>query len=257
MLCSFIVSASQVPHSVSLAVPTGDDSKPSPALSFPFLDLKEMSKEERQHLVQQLYSESVDMMDKFQNLFSATTKSLKQRNIEVKEILCQLVGLGPLLPTYDDLNLPVFRRQLPALRKSKSVDDAMLVIGEYCSFFNFRMIEHIIDKLGTPEDKKNLSKYEEQFNKYAQRHVFECPSELGVICDDHIDMFVKLDNTYNNCTIENLHLFVNKLWSIFNVSSAAGLKLCRFEPAWLLESDISASLPHCKRYLSSVLWTRS
>ena len=188
-----------------------------------------MSKEEKQHLQQRLYGESIVMAEKFQRLISDTTESLKRQKVTVREILCHLVGLGPLLPTYDDLKLPVFRRQLPALRKAKSVDDAMQVIGDYCSFFNFRMIDHIISKLGTIRDKKNLSKYEEEFHNYCQHHIFECPSELGSISSDHANMFVKLDKTYDNCTIEILHIFVNKLWSIFNVSSATGLKLCRIE----------------------------
>ena len=177
---------------VSISVSASAESDPCQRLTFPHLNLSKMSEEEKQHLQQRLYADSVNMMDKFQNLFSATTKSLKEQNISVKEILCHLVGLGPLLPTYEDLNLPVFRRQLPALRKAQTVDDAMLVIGDYCSFFNFRMIEHIVDKLGSRQDKRNLSKYQEEFNKYAERHVFECPSEVGKLSSDHANMFVKL-----------------------------------------------------------------
>ena len=109
----------------------------------------------------------------------------------------------------------------------------MLVIGDYCSFFNFRMIEHIVDKLGSRQDKKNLSKYQEEFNKYAERHVFECPSEVGKLSSDHANIFVKLDDTYENCTLQNLHLFVNRLWNIFNVSIATGLKLSHIEPGCL------------------------
>ena len=213
-------------HTVAIAV---GYPIPQAIFTFPCLDLKEMSKEEKQHLQQRLYIESIAMAEKFQRLFSDTTESLKRQKVTVREILCHLVGLGPLLPTYDDLKLPIFRRQLPALRNAKSVDDAMQVIGDYCSFFNFRMIDHIISKLGKIRDKKNLSKYEEEFHNYCQHHIFECPSELGSISNGHAKMFVKLDKTYENCTIEILHLFVNKLWSIFNVSSATGLKLCRIE----------------------------
>ena len=132
-----------------------------PQLTFPCLDLSKMSKEEEKQLHQRLYNKSVTMMDRFQHLFSATTESLKQRKVSVKELLCHLVGLGSLPPTYDDLNLPVFRRQFPELKKSKTIDEAMLEIGNYCSFFNFRVIDHIIAKLGTRQDKENLSKYRE------------------------------------------------------------------------------------------------
>ena len=192
-----------------------------------------MSKEERKHLQQKLYSDSIKVMERFQDLFSATTKSLKEREILVKDILSHIVCLGPLLPTYDDLNLPMFRQRLPKLRNTESVGDAMQIIGDYCSFFNFRMLAHIIDKLGTSQDKENLSKYKEEFSIYGQHRVFECPCELATISDNDAKMFVKLDDTYENCTIQNLHLFVDKLWNMFNVPPATGLKLCRVEPGCL------------------------
>ena len=69
----------------------------------------------------------------------------------------------------------------------------MLVIGDYCWFFNSQMLECIIDKLGTKQDKKNLIRYKEEFNEYAKRHVFECPSEVGKVNEEgHINMFVTL-----------------------------------------------------------------
>ena len=107
-----------------------------------------MNKEGKQQLHKRLYAESVEMIDKFQDLFSATTKSLKQQKISVNELLCNLVGLGPLPPVYKGLDLPEFSRKLPELTKSNKIGDAMLVIGTYCSFFNFQMIENIINKLG-------------------------------------------------------------------------------------------------------------
>ena len=63
--------------------------------------------------------------------------------------------------------------------------------------------------------------------------MFECPSELGKLNSDQANMFVKLDDTYKNCTLRNLHLFVSRLWSIFNISTATGLKLCHLEPGCL------------------------
>ena len=209
--------------------PTGS----KPQLTFPCLDVSTMSKEEEKQLHQRLYNESVTMMDKFQHLFSTTTESLKWRKTSVKELLCHLVVLGPLQPTYGDLNLPVFRQQFPELTKSKTIDEAMLVIGHYCSFFNFRMIEHIIDKLGTSQDRENLSKYREDFNKYAERHVFECPSEVGIVSEDLANIVVTLDETYDGCTMRQLDLFVDKLRKILNISSGSVFKLCHITPGSL------------------------
>ena len=203
------------------------------SVTFKYLNLKELSDQEKQQLRGKLYGDSVNIMKKFQVLFSATTKSLKRRNVSITEILCHLVGLGSLKPTFKDQDLP-FRCQLPGLRNAKNVDEVMLCIGDYCSFFNFQMLECIIDSLGTDQDKVNLSKYKEEFCEYAERHVFKCPAEVGKMSkEDHAEMFIKLDDTYENCTVGNLHLFVRKLQEVLNTSSISGLKLCRIEPGCL------------------------
>ena len=202
-------------------------------LTFPCLDFKKMNKEEKQQLHQRLYAESVEMMDKFQDLFSATTLSLKQRKTTVTELLCNLVGLGPLPPAYKGLDLPEFSQQLPKLMQSKKIDEAMLVIGTYCSFFNFRMIEKIIDKLGTVQDKKNLEKYREEFDKYAERHVFECPAEVGTVSEGLANMFVTLDKTFDSCTVSGLELFVENLRKTLKISTGAVFKLTHITPGSL------------------------
>jgi hypothetical protein len=177
----------------------------------------------------------MDMIQKFQDLFSATTESLKQRKKSVQEIVCHLVGLGPSLPAYKDLNLPTFHRKLPELIKAKTVDAAMVVIGNYCSFFNYCMIEHIIKRLGTRQDKKNLEKYKKEFSEYAERHVFECPSEVGTMSEGLAKMVVTvtLDETYDSYTLKYLDLFVSNLRKILNISSSAVFKLCHVAPGSL------------------------
>ena len=96
-------------------------------VSFPYLDLKGMSKDEKQELHQRLYAESVDIMFKFQDLFTETTKSLKERNISTKDLSNHLMCLGSLKPTYDDSEGSAFRHQLPRLRHTDLVDDACVL----------------------------------------------------------------------------------------------------------------------------------
>ena len=182
------------------------------------------------------------MMKKYQKLFSATTKSLKDRKVPISEILCQVAGLGPQGPIFDCSDLPAFGCKLPGLSQAKNTDEVMLCIGNYCSFFYFEMLECIINNLGTEQDKMNLTKYEEELQVYAKRHVFECPSELCEVSNEgHANMFVTLDDAYKNCNVSNLHLFVSKLRELLNLSSGSGLKLCRIAPGSL---KLTFQLPH-------------
>ena len=218
-------------QSVTGAAPTPGGPQPNVNLTFPCLNLKELSEEDRQALRDRLYSESVTIMSKFQSLFSATTESLKKRDISIAEVLCHLVGMGSLKPTFQDEELPSLRSKL---KNAKTIDAVMLCVGDYCSFFNFQLLECIIEKVGTEVDKSNLAQYREEFRVYAQRHVFECPSEVGTMSEEgHANMFVKLDDTYENCTVGNLLVLVGKLRDLLQASLISGLKLCRFEPGCL------------------------
>jgi hypothetical protein len=190
-----------------------------------------LSKEEKEKLHQRLYAESMDITFKFQDLFSSTILSLKERNTSPQDLYSHLVCLGTLKPTlsYDDPKQPVLKHYFPQLRTAERIEEAMGIIGDYCSFFNFRIMEQIIDKLGTTKDKVNLTNYKKDFDDYARRHVYECPSELGTVANGNAVLFMTLDETYDNFTVSLLQLFVRKLAEILKLSSDAALKLCRIE----------------------------
>ena len=204
-----------------------------PSYTFPLLNLKKMDEDERERLHQRLFAESESMEYKFQELFKATRISLVERKIAVGELLKHLDCLGSIKPLYKGTTLPVLGCQLPELRKTASVDDAMSVISGYCSFFNFRIIECIVENLGTDQDKMSLKKYIEEFSVYAQRHVFECPAELGEIDEEsHANMFVTLDATYDSYTASHLCSFVGNLQRVLKIP-AMSLRLCRIGPGSL------------------------
>ena len=198
-----------------------------PRLSFPLLNLMKISPDEKERLHQQLYAESENMTYNFQQIFNSTRKSLVDRQVSVKDLLKYLDCLGSIQPTFKGSELPVLGCRLPELRKSENVDDAMSVISGYCSFFNYRIVEEIIDNVGSEQDKANLKKFKEEFCEYAKRHIFECPAELGEMSEiGHANMFVTLDATYESYTISHLYAFVNNLQRVLKIP-AVSLRLCR------------------------------
>ena len=200
-----------------------------------------MDKDEKERLHQKLYAESENMEYKFQELFKATRILLVERMITIGELLKHLDCLGSVKPLYKGSKLPVFGCRLPRLRKAENVDNAMSVISSYCSFFNYRIIECIIENLGTERDKTNLEMYKEEFSVYAQRHIFKCPSEVGDIDEDsHANLFVTLDTSYENYTVSHLYAFVNSLHRVLKIPPMS-LRLCRIGPGSL---KLIFQLPH-------------
>ena len=204
-----------------------------PTLTFHCDNVESKNEEERKQTYTTLYAESVKMMHKFQKFFSSLKKSLRTRNITSRDICSHVECLGSLRPVFEDSGLPVLRQEIPKLRQAETVDDAMSIINGYCSFFNFHILEPIVEELGSPEDAANLSDYKKDFSEYAKRHVFQCPSEVGAVTSDDAKMFVTLDDTFNKCSLNALRLLCNDLCEVLNLSPHSGLKLCQIEPGSL------------------------
>ena len=171
------------------------------------------------------------MMYKFQELFTATRKSLWEKKVSVKDLVHHLECLGSVKPAYKDVGESPLRCQLPALAKAKSVDDVMSIVKDYSPFFNCRMLEHIIGEFGTKQNKDKLAKYKEDFAKYAECCVVECPSEVSKMSEEgYSNIFVTLDDSFDNCTVSHLTIFINFLRNTLKISSHVHLKLCRICP---------------------------
>ena len=107
------------------------------------------------------------------------------------------------------------------------------------------MFKHILNGLGTNQDKVELQNYERDFDEYSKRRVYECPPEYGSKSDaEHVDLVVKVDYVFEEFTVKELMKFQYRLGQIFCVSPQSVLRLCRVEGA----CSLSSRYPHlCNR----------
>ena len=206
----------------------------SSASSFPYLNVSGLTQEQQDELRGRLRSDSQKIMIRFQKLVSATIKSLKRRCIPLDDLVSHVMTLGAFDPVFKDPQVPVFHHYFKELKAADTIPKVFMVLNDYFSFFNYHIIEHIIEELGTEEDKAGLQSYKEEFNQYAKRRIFECQPEFGTVSDaDHADIFVKLDSQYDNYTVVEIMGFRQKLCEILRVSSQGILRLCRVDKGCL------------------------
>ena len=112
------------------------DAQPMAMLSFPFLNLEGMTKEQKHHLLwsspkasQWIWFTSFKAFYRLRQILDGTMH------------ICEdyYLSPGPLPPAYKDLNLVDSYQDFKILKSN----------GHYCSFFNYRMLERIIINLGT------------------------------------------------------------------------------------------------------------
>ena len=176
-----------------------------------------------------LQFESQKITMRFQELLSATVKSLIRRNVSQDELLIHVMALGAFKPVFKESQVPAFHHCFNELKAADTIPKVFLVLKDYFSFFNYHIIEHIIKELGSKKDKAELQRYKEDFNQYAKRRIFECLPEFGPVSDaDHADIIVKVDSQYDNYTVAQIEGLCHKLSEVLKVSQGI-LRLCRID----------------------------
>ena len=202
--------------------------------SFPYLNVSGLTDEQQRKLKSRLRVESQEIMFKFQQLFSTVYKSLCERKVPVNTLVTHLLSLGTLDPVYKHSQKPLLQTFFQELRNAESIEDVLWVVKDYFSFFNYHVIEHITNGLGTDQDKVELQTYKEHFHQYSKRRIYECPPLYGPKSNgDHNDLVLKVDSAYEQFTVEELENFEYRLTKIFHISSQGVLRLCRVEEGCL------------------------
>jgi len=216
---------------------TGSPSPTSTTSTFPYFNESGLAPEQQEELSIRLCVESEDIIHKFWHLHSTIYESLRQRNIPVERLVVHLLSLGAFDPVSKDsqkCQKPVFQTFSEELRASETIEDVLLVIEDYFSFFNYHVIEHIVNKLGTDQDKIELQNYKKEFDEYSKRRIYECPPVYGSMSKaNHAVLIMKLDSVYEKFTVKELKKFEYRLSRIFCVSPQSVLRLCQVEEGCL------------------------
>ena len=202
--------------------------------SFPYLKVSELTPEQQEELSIRLCVESEDIVHKFWHLHSRVYESLRKQKVSVDRLVAHLLSLHAFQPFYKDSQKPTLQTFFQELQNAGSVEKVLFIIRDYISFFNYHVIEHIVEGLGTDQDRAELQNYEREFDQYSKHRVYECPPEYGSKSDaHHADLVVKLDSVFEEFTVKELKKFQYRLGRIFCVAPQSVLRLCRVEEGCL------------------------
>ena len=227
-------SSSTQSEEIQNPLETGSPTPATTGSSFPYLKKSGLIPDQQEGRSIRLCVESEDIIRKFWRLHSRVYESLRQRNVPVDRLVVHLLSLGAFDPVSKDSQKPVLHTFSQELRNAGSIEDVLYTVRDYFSFFNYHVIQHIVDELGTDQDKVELQNYDKEFEEYSKRRVYECPPEYGSKSSaDHVDLVVKLDSVYEKFTVKELKKFEYRLSRILHVSPQSVLRLCRVEEGCL------------------------
>ena len=139
-----------------------------PKSRYPYLEMSELSEGDKDNLAQILIKHVKDIVRSFSDLSINTSESLIRRSVSVDKLRSVVVNFC------QDKSLS------ESLRSATTIDATFFVLGEHWSFFNYEILEYIIERLGDDNDKKSLEAFLEKFETFCKHKIFEvAPSSCG------------------------------------------------------------------------------
>ena len=146
----------------------------------------QLNSEDKAELEAHLILSADSMRKKFAALLVNVIKSFKEQNVEPTLLISAVLALTE----HNDpaIGKPLLEREREALMKAQSVDHIFHVLRPHMTFFNYEILEFLIEVMGSDNDKHNLQKFLQEFRRFCRRSVFEIPANvLGHSTEKGID----------------------------------------------------------------------
>ena len=102
--------------------------------------------------------------------------SFEQRGITPQTLASALLDLTVYKdPSASSCFIPLLKEKEEALKRAQSVHETFDALRPHMSFFNYEILQFLIEGKGSKDDKVALATFLRNFEKFCRRHVFEVP----------------------------------------------------------------------------------
>ena len=144
---------------------------------------------------------SVTMINKFMNILKSLKKFIVIQNIEIEKIKWLIKPRLCLDPIFEGSS----KYEMSDIDQLSDISKFMCIIEDYCSFFNYDVLEDLINDLDYEHGITLMKDYKKDFSEYIKSLIVsECPSNLGIQSMSIPTFSVKLDKVFEKCTGEYL-----------------------------------------------------
>lgn len=209
----------------------------SEAINFPMLNFDEKENEDNKY---QLERETRSIMLKFHGVESGLLNTVCDKRIPIGQLKFHL-NVIKIAPTFEE---SIFSDYEDKLQKATEADAIFQIVCKFWSFLDYDLLQHLIEIIGSDDDRKRMKEYRESFKDYATRRVRECP-RIGAHKDGKWkDVYIKLDTRLASITaINDLKEFRFKVSEILGIDTSAIYFCCVkrgcIEVTWQIPSFIS------------------
>ena len=157
---------------------------------------------------------SYDMNRRYFRILVSFEKYLNIKKVDIKRLKWVLKN-AIQFPTIHEADEKAESSTINSITDTSEVMD---IIGTYSSFFNFTLLENLIEALEYEEGMKLMETYKSEFSKYINElKVSDCPSNIGIQspCGS---ILVKLDEAFKECRVYYINVLKLDICNILGIS---------------------------------------
>ncbi len=150
---------------------------------FPFLDTSNLSADDKIDLEARLIFETSNIMLSYSNftvvirdLLDGRVKDLLNEKVDLWKVKDSVLSLGAFKNNIGVKLLGI--RDNQKIEAATCVPEVFAILRSYTSFFNYQIIEILIEQYGTDKDRESLGQYVCKLKDFCKRSVFEIPSKV-------------------------------------------------------------------------------
>ena len=132
--------------------------------------------EDKIDLEARLLTDAEAIGEKFAHLCSMARDSFEQRGITPQMLTDALLDLTVYKPGSSCRDIiPLLNEEGGTLMRARSVRETFHALRPHMSFFNYEILQFLIERKGSKDDKFALGRFLRDFIEFCKRHVFEVP----------------------------------------------------------------------------------
>ena len=145
------------------------------SFSFPHLDTSSLDEDDRIELEDRLIRDTRKMIISFTAFTLIIQESFENQRIPLERIKDSVLSLDAF---NDGIGVKVLDSQdKQEIKNAKNLPEVFMTLRDYISFFNYEIVQYLIELLGSPDDQTQLREYCSALDQFCQRNVFEVPAE--------------------------------------------------------------------------------
>lgn len=139
------------------------------SLPIPNPIIDELCSDDQEDLDAQMDELKLEIHKEFLKLQNKLIESMTNQGVSSASLVLTLKSHCTVYPAGKSVNASIFKEHMKELSDAKDAKDVFSIIWNFVCYYNYELLQIIIDMHGTKEDKKNMEQYIQHFSDYCKK----------------------------------------------------------------------------------------